>query len=63
MRESVIYQDILEEGRQEEALKMVMRPLTRRFGLLDGELQSSFFNIGYCQCDVHRSMLVSYSYF
>ncbi|MCL1464618.1 Rpn family recombination-promoting nuclease/putative transposase [Argonema galeatum] len=44
MRESVIYQDILEEGRiegkQEEALKMVMRPLTHRFGVLDGELQS-----------------------
>ena len=44
MRESVIYQDILaegkQEGRQEEALKMVMRPLTRRFGVLDGELQS-----------------------
>lgn len=52
MRESVIYQDILEEGRkegkkegkkegrQEEALAMVMRPLTRRFGVLDGELQS-----------------------
>lgn len=43
MRESVIYQDIIqkgrEEGKQEEALKMVMRSLTRLCGTLDSNLQ------------------------
>ncbi len=39
MRESVIFQEILEEGRQEEALVMIMRPLTRLFGTLDADLQ------------------------
>jgi predicted transposase YdaD len=40
MRESVIYQDILEEGRQEEGVTMVLRLLTRRFGELDEGLRS-----------------------
>ena len=47
MRESVIYQDIIqkgreegrEEGKQEEALRMVMRSLTRLCGTLDSNLQ------------------------
>ncbi|MBW4571797.1 MAG: DUF4351 domain-containing protein [Tolypothrix carrinoi HA7290-LM1] len=39
MRESVIFQEILEEGRQEEALVMIMRLLTRLFGTLDADLQ------------------------
>ncbi|MEQ8463474.1 DUF4351 domain-containing protein [Coleofasciculus sp. E1-EBD-02] len=32
MRESVIYQDILQQGRQQEALSLVMRLLKRRLG-------------------------------
>lgn len=32
MRESVIYQDILQQGRQQEALSLVMRQLNRRLG-------------------------------
>lgn len=59
MRESVIYQDILEEGRQEgrqegrreEALAMVMRPLTRRFGVLDAELQSRLGGLSVAQLE------------
>ncbi|MGA9381740.1 MAG: Rpn family recombination-promoting nuclease/putative transposase [Phormidium sp.] len=59
MRESVIYQDILEEGRQEgrqegkqeEALAMVMRPLTRRFGTLDAELQSRLGELSVAQLE------------
>jgi predicted transposase/invertase (TIGR01784 family) len=47
MRESVIFQDILEEGkqegrqegRQEEAISLIMRLLTRRFGTMDAQLQ------------------------
>ncbi len=34
MRESVIYQEILQEGRQAEASALVLRLLSRRFGLL-----------------------------
>jgi len=67
MRESVIYQDILEEGRQkgkqegrqegkqegkqEEALTMVMRPLTRRFGVLDVDLQSRLGELSVTQLE------------
>jgi hypothetical protein len=32
MRESVIYQDILQQGRRQEALSLVMRLLNRRLG-------------------------------
>ena len=59
MRESVIYQDILQkgleegrqqglqqglqqgrqQGRQQEALSFVMRLITRRFGVIDFQLQ------------------------
>jgi predicted transposase YdaD len=44
MRESVIYQEILEEGReegkQEEALAYTMRLLTRRIGTVEPELEA-----------------------
>jgi predicted transposase/invertase (TIGR01784 family) len=44
MRESVIYQEILEEGReegkQEEALAYTMRLLTRRIGVVEPELEA-----------------------
>ncbi|MGA9380108.1 MAG: DUF4351 domain-containing protein [Phormidium sp.] len=32
MRESVIYQDILQQGRRQEALSLVMRQLDRKLG-------------------------------
>jgi predicted transposase YdaD len=44
MRESVIYQEILEEGREEgkweEALTYTMRLLTRRIGTLEPEVEA-----------------------
>ena len=48
MRESVIYQEILEEGReegreegkQEEALAYTMRLLTRRIGTVEPQLEA-----------------------
>jgi predicted transposase YdaD len=40
MRESVIYQEILQEGKQEEALTYTMRLLTRRIGKLEPELEA-----------------------
>jgi predicted transposase YdaD len=43
MKESVIYQDILAEGRlegkQEEAVTMVIRQLTHRFGAIEPSIQ------------------------
>ncbi|HEY9668924.1 MAG TPA: DUF4351 domain-containing protein [Coleofasciculaceae cyanobacterium] len=40
MRESVIYQEILEEGKQEEALAYTMRLLTRWIGTVEPELEA-----------------------
>ena len=44
MRESVIYQEILQEGRQEgrqeEGVMLVLRQLTRRFGPIDEPTRS-----------------------
>ncbi|MCT7985149.1 Rpn family recombination-promoting nuclease/putative transposase [Laspinema sp. A4] len=43
MQESVIYQDILQkgltEGKKQEAIAMIMRPITRRFGSLEPEIR------------------------
>ncbi len=39
MRESVIYQDILQQGIQREALSLVLRLLARRFGEVDASLR------------------------
>lgn len=38
MRESVIYQEILQEGRQEEGSTLILRQLSRRFGPLDAAM-------------------------
>jgi predicted transposase YdaD len=63
MRESVIYQDILEEGRQEEALKMVMRPLTRRFGTLSPDLQARIQVLSVAQLEDLNEALFDFSEF
>ncbi|WP_254567956.1 DUF4351 domain-containing protein, partial [Oscillatoria sp. HE19RPO] len=51
MQESVIYQDILQkglakgleqglnQGKKQEAIAMIMRPITRRFGSLEPEIR------------------------
>ncbi len=61
MRESVIYQDILAEGRQEEALKMVMLPLTRRFGALSPELQARIQALSVTQLENFIEVLFDFS--
>ncbi|WP_017744452.1 DUF4351 domain-containing protein [Scytonema hofmannii] len=38
MQESVIYQDILEKARKQEAILIIMRLLNRRFSQLDSSL-------------------------
>lgn len=40
MRESAIYQEILEEGKQEGELALILRQLGRRFGQLDETTRS-----------------------
>ncbi|MCT7987895.1 DUF4351 domain-containing protein [Laspinema olomoucense] len=45
MQESVIYQDILQkglnQGKKQEAIAMIMRPITRRFGSLEPDIRDS----------------------
>jgi predicted transposase YdaD len=38
MQESVIYQDILQKGKQQEALRFLMLQLNRRFGEIDASI-------------------------
>ncbi len=40
MRESVIYQEILDEGKREEALSLTRCLLTRKIGTLEPELEA-----------------------
>jgi predicted transposase YdaD len=55
MRESVIYQDILQrgvqQGLQQEALSLVLRLLTRRFGTLDPQLQERVRGLSLAQLE------------
>ncbi|MCA2708464.1 MAG: DUF4351 domain-containing protein [Microcystis sp. M015S2] len=41
MKESVIYQEIKEEGRQEEAINLLLRLLNRRIGGISAELSAN----------------------
>jgi predicted transposase/invertase (TIGR01784 family) len=73
MRESVIYQDILEEGeqkgrqegrqegRQQEALGMVIRQLTRRFGTLSEELPARMRELSLEQLEDLGEALLDFS--
>ena len=45
MKESSTYQYILEEGRTEEARKILLRHGTRRFGIPDAPAQQAIENI------------------
>ncbi|MBD2774829.1 DUF4351 domain-containing protein [Iningainema tapete] len=62
MRESVIFQDILEEGRQEEAVKMVMRVVTRCFGTLNPDLQARIQKLTTAQLEDLNEALWDFSY-
>ncbi|MDV2997552.1 MAG: hypothetical protein N4J56_007257 [Chroococcidiopsis sp. SAG 2025] len=45
MRESVIYQEIIERGKREEALSFTLRLLTRRIGGVAPDLQTQIQNL------------------
>ncbi len=51
MRESVIYQEILEEGKQTEALAYTMRLLTRCIGTVEPQLQESIRSLSLPQLE------------
>jgi predicted transposase YdaD len=55
MRESVIYQDILQEGeqkgRQEGELALILRQLTRRVGTISSEVEAPVRRLSLTQLD------------
>jgi predicted transposase YdaD len=51
MRESVIYQEILEEGMQAEAVTLVLRQLTRRIGTVEPEVQEQIRELSTAQLE------------
>ncbi len=65
MEESVIYQDIiqkgLERGRKQEAIAMIMRPLTRRFGTLEPDLQARLRALSTAQLEDLSEALLDFS--
>ena len=61
MRESVIYQEILEEGKQEEALALIMRLLPRRIGTVEPELQAQIQELSISQLEDLAEALLDFS--
>ncbi len=61
MRESVIFQEILEEGKQEGVLSMVTRLLTRRFGALAPEVQARLGELSTAQLEDLGEGLLDFS--
>jgi predicted transposase YdaD len=69
MRESVIYQDILEEGeqkgrqegRQEGELGLILRQLTRRFGTIAPEVEAQVRRLSLTQLDNLGEALLDFS--
>jgi len=65
MRESVIYQEILEEGveqgKQTEALAMIMRLLTRRIGTVEPQLQERIRSLSLPQLEDLGEALLDFS--
>ncbi|KYC39135.1 hypothetical protein WA1_34770 [Scytonema hofmannii PCC 7110] len=45
IKETRVYQEIKEEGRQQEAANLIVRQLTKRFGELSGEMRSSISSL------------------
>lgn len=51
MRESVVYQEILERGKREEALSLTLRQLIRRIGEVTPQLQAQIQNLTTAQIE------------
>lgn len=61
MRESVIYQEILEEGMQAEAVALVLRQLTRRIGTVEPEVQEQIRELSTAQLEDLGEALLDFS--
>ncbi len=65
MRESAIYQEILQtgrqEGRQEEGATLILRQLTRRFGTLEPELRAQVLQLSIAQLEELGEALLDFS--
>ena len=65
MQESVIYQDILqkgeERGKKQEALQLIMRLLTRRFGAIELEMQEQISTLSITQLEELAEALLDFS--
>ena len=61
MQESVIYQDILQKGRQQEAFQLVMRQLRRRFGEMDSSITERIRVLSTEQLEVLGEELIDFS--
>ena len=61
MQESVIYQDILQKGRQQEAFQLVIRLLTRRFGEMDSSIVERIRVLSTEQLEVLGEELIDFS--
>ena len=61
MRESVIYQEIIERGKREEALLFIMRQLTRRIGTITPELRAQIQNLTVAQLEELGEALLDFN--
>ncbi|MCL1463914.1 Rpn family recombination-promoting nuclease/putative transposase [Argonema galeatum] len=61
MKESVTYQAILEEGREEEALSLILRQMGRRIGTLDPQLQDRIRALSRSQLEALSEALLDFS--
>ncbi|MDX2096843.1 MAG: DUF4351 domain-containing protein [Leptolyngbyaceae cyanobacterium bins.59] len=62
MQESVIYQDILQEGKQAEALALVLRQLNRRLkAVMPNEIQSQVKTLSLSQLEDLGEALLDFS--
>ncbi len=61
LRESVIYQEIIERGKREEAISFTMRLLTRRIGAMTPELQAQVRNLTVAQLEELGEALLDFN--
>ncbi|MCL1470739.1 DUF4351 domain-containing protein [Argonema antarcticum] len=61
MKESVTYQAILEEGREEEALSLILRQMGRRIGTLDPQLHDRIQALSRSQLEALSEALLDFS--
>jgi predicted transposase/invertase (TIGR01784 family) len=61
MQQSVIYQDILQEGGEKEARSLILRQLTRRIGELSPEIRSQIQSLSLTQLETLGEALLDFT--